>query len=123
MWVTYFRRHDFIARIDGVTGRIVDRIRVPWIPSWETGGGGLTLTGGAVWIVGIDVPPGGNYERDGQAALFRVDPSNDHVTTFDLGGKSAIDVTSDGSSLIVLVLTQRGQHAAAELMRVDTSTG
>ena len=83
----------------------------------------MTVADGALWIAGVDVPPSGNYERDGQAALFRVDPSADSVTTFNLGGKDAFDVTSDGASLIVAALIRRGPTPRAELLRVDPSTG
>lgn len=106
-----------ILRIDPATNEIVAGILVDAVPQWETGGGGLTIANGSVWVAGPIATQSGGSE----AAVVQIDPATDTVVeTIRLGGLEADDVAigSDGS-IWVLMRTDAGDP---EVVKLDPST-
>jgi Tol biopolymer transport system component len=106
-----------ILRIDPATNEIVATIPLETVPQWETGGGGLTVANGGVWVAGPVATPGGGSE----AAIVQIDPATDSVVdTIRLGGLFADDVAvgPDGS-IWVLMRTDAGDP---EVVKLDPST-
>jgi hypothetical protein len=105
-----------ILRMDALHGDRLARISVPAVPHWQTGGGGLSIADGAVWLAGSAVGGGGR-----RAEVLRIDPATNqvaHVVTVD--GEYAADVAESGG--VVWLLT-RGDGSQPMLDRVDAVTG
>jgi hypothetical protein len=127
VWVAYYdasrRQRGHLVRIDPATNRIADDVVVDTFPSWETGGGGLTVADGSVWITGsiessrCRSPSHRRY----QAALVRVDAATDRpVQTLCLGGRFGADVAVDAAGVWVLVF---GDGDRMEVVHVDPEAG
>jgi hypothetical protein len=127
VWVAYYdaspAQHGHLVRVDPATNRVVDDVVVDTFPSWEVGGGGLTVADGSVWITGsiestrCPNPSG----RRSQAALVQVDAATDTpIKTICLGGQFGADVAVDDAGVWVLVFSYGGPM---EVVRVDPSTG
>lgn len=111
-----------ILRIDPATNDIVAAIPIVAIPTWETGGGGLTAGAGSVWVAGsgpaqdLGDEPGGGWE----AGLLRIDPDrNEVVATLPLGGESGADVAVTGDAAWVLIFSGSNQMS---VLRIDPFT-
>lgn len=63
---------DAIVRLDPATNKVTNTIGVPTVPTWETGGGGLAIGFGSIWIAG-SVPLGGGHD---EGMLLRLDPES-----------------------------------------------
>jgi Tol biopolymer transport system component len=106
-----------VLRIDPTTSEVVATIPVDAVPQWETGGGGITVALGSVWVAGSVARPDGGTE----AAAVQIDPATNTVLeTIRLGGRAADDlaVGSDGS-VWALLRTMSGQP---EVVKLDAST-
>src|SRR6266545_3071379 len=95
-----------MLRFDGDTGKTADDIPVPGVPTWEVGGGGLSVGDGSVWIAtsatgeGTLNSPGGGSD----ALLVRVDTSTDEVVDqVNLGGLHGDDVVVDDTGVWVVI--------------------
>src|SRR5207247_1248802 len=93
MWVSSFDKSQtgWITRLDTTTGEKVARISTGDVfPTWEIGGGGLTVGNGSLWLAGAAAAPG---EIGGvHAFLLRIDPdTNAVVARIDLGTGSGAD--------------------------------
>src|SRR6266545_231725 len=95
-----------LVRIDADTGKTADDIPVPGVPTWEVGGGGLSVGDGSVWIAtsatgeGTLNSPGGGSD----ALLVRVDTSTDEVVDqVNLGGLHGDDVVVDDTGVWVVI--------------------
>jgi hypothetical protein len=111
-----------ILRIDPATNEIIAEIPIIAIPTWETGGGGLTAGAGSVWVAGsapardLGDDPGGGWE----AGLLRIEPdTNEVVATVPLGGESGADVTVTGDAVWVLIFSGSNQMS---VFRIDPLT-
>lgn len=107
----------FILRIDSVTNEVVATILVDAVPQWETGGGGLTVANGSVWVAGPIETAGGGSE----AAVVQIDPAtNTVIDTVRLGGLSAQDVSvsADGSIWVLM----RTDADNPEVVKLDPTT-
>ncbi len=131
VWVAYFDtspdQHGHLVRVDPQTNQVVDDIVVDTFPSWEVGGGGLTVSDGSVWITGsiesTRCPDPGLFQAGRfQAALVRVDAATDTPgQTICLGGHFGADVAVDDAGVWVLVF---GDHdRMLSVVHVDPSTG
>jgi Tol biopolymer transport system component/streptogramin lyase len=99
-----------IVRIDKTTNEIVARIPVDAAPVWETGGGGLAVGGGSVWVLGGGDP----------AVLSRIAPaSNAVVATEHLDVGTGADVVVSDDAVWTLVFA--GPDAMA-VQRLDPVT-
>jgi streptogramin lyase len=100
-----------ILRIDPQTDRIVATIPTPFVPTWEIGGGGLSVADGSVWVAGGDASGG---------AIVRIDPStNNVIDTIRLREGRVADVAVDGASAWALIT---GNPGPPEVVRIDLST-
>jgi hypothetical protein len=127
VWVAMFADDGtagaHILRIDSGTGDVVASIPVESVPTWETGGGGLAIGHGSVWVAGrVDVPGGPNSPGGGfDGVLLRIDPAtNQVVARIPLGGDSAADVAVDASGVWVSMF---GDSHAPQVVRVSPDTG
>jgi hypothetical protein len=114
-----------IVRIDTDSGETVAEISVTAVPGWVTGGGGLDVAGGSVWVVGaIEAPGGVDSPGDGSdGLLLRIDPVlNRVVQEIPLGGVHAGDVAVDERGVWV-TLSTGGGGKLTELIRVDPIRG
>lgn len=101
---------NLLYRLDPDTGETLAEIPVPSIPGWETGGGGMVVADGSVWIAGT---------VDRQAGLLRVDAStNDVAESVPLGGDFAGDVAVGDAGVWVTVFSAD----TVELVHLDPST-
>ncbi len=108
-----------LVRIDADTGKTADDIPVPGVPTWEVGGGGLSVGDGSVWIAtsatgeGTLNSPGGGSD----ALLVRVDTSTDEVVDqVNLGGLHGDDVVVDDTGVWVLI---DGAGNQMHVIRID----
>jgi hypothetical protein len=114
-----------IFRIDTDSGETVAEIPVTTVPGWETGGGGLDVTGGSVWVVGGIEAPGGLDSPGGgsDGLLLRIDSAlNRVVQEIPLRGFAAGDVAVDERGVWVSLSTG-GDGGLTELVRVDPDRG
>jgi hypothetical protein len=101
-----------LYRIDPDTAEILAEISVPSVPGWETGGGGMEVAGGSLWIAGY-------FDEGSQGALVRIDTSRNEVAdVFPLGGQFAGDVAVDDHGIWVTLFTE----PSVELARLDPRT-
>ena len=125
MWVSSFDKSQtgWITRLDTTTGEKVARISTGDVfPTWEIGGGGLTVGNGSLWLAGAAAAPG---EVGGvHAFLLRIDPdTNAVVARIDLGTGSGADVVVDDSGVWALSLSVADDGTTAMLVtRVDASS-
>jgi Tol biopolymer transport system component len=108
-----------IVRLAAGSGEIAQRIRVPALPTWEVGGGGLTVFDGSVWALG-----NGNLTDDRSAQhgpiLVRVDEgSGEMVDAVALHGESAGDIVVDDAGIWALVFATGD---TMEVLRLDPVT-
>jgi heat shock protein HslJ len=100
-----------ILRIDPQTDRIIAAIPTPFVPTWEIGGGGLSVADGSVWVAGGDASGG---------AIVRIDPStNTVIDTIRLSEGRVADVAVDGGSAWALIT---GNPGPPQVVRIDLST-
>jgi hypothetical protein len=114
-----------ILRIDTETGETLADIPVPTVPGWETGGGGLEVALGSVWVVGgMEVPVGLDTPEDCcDGLLIQIDPAlNRVIREIPLGGFSAGDVAVDERGVWVSLFTGGG-GGTSEVVRVDPRRG
>jgi hypothetical protein len=99
-----------VYRIDPDTAEVLAEIPVPAVPTWETGGGGMELANGSLWMVG-----GG-----GGTGLIRIDAATNLVTgEFAVGARFPADVAIDERGIWVTVFVREG----IDLVRFDPVTG
>jgi hypothetical protein len=105
-----------IVRMDPEDGSTLARIPVPVVPSWETGGGGLTVAGDDVWITGH------TFEgEDTKAALVSIDASTNRVgNLIQVPGDSGADVAIADDSIWLLV---RAHASKPTVFRIEPATG
>ncbi len=128
IWVAYYdttpEQNGHLVRVDPATDEVVDNVVVDTFPSWEVGGGGLTVADGEVWITGSIAsdrcPDPGPHPF--QAALVRVDATTDQpAQTICLGGRFGADVAIDDAGVWVLVFGRNDDRM--EVVHVDPTTG
>ncbi len=106
---------DAILRLDPATNQVSDVIPVDTVPSWETGGGGLTSGFGSLWVAG-----GAKIDGQAQTVLLRIDPTTlTVVSRIALGGDYGtgdVDVNSTG------VWVVGPTHDGSALVRVDPTS-
>jgi hypothetical protein len=112
-----------VLRIDPATNEVIAEITTEVVPSWEVGGGGITVAGGRVWLTG---PIKTTEDRDGsggylrEAGLVQIDPATNQVLdTIRLGGDSGADVVLTDEGVWTLVFSQSGM----EVVQVDPAEG
>ncbi|MGH2589855.1 MAG: hypothetical protein ACRDGW_03550, partial [Actinomycetota bacterium] len=115
-----------VLRIDPETNETLATIPVETIPTWEVGGGAMTVADGSLWVTGgIDAPgppdsPGGGTD----AAVVRIDVStNAVVDRFTLGGTVGADLTFLDGDLWILLFGDETVDHSMEVVRLDPSTG
>lgn len=111
-----------VVRIDPETNEIVARIPVPAVPNWETGGGGLAVGAGSVWVAALVDAPGGSHAPGGgiDALLLRIDPGTNQVAVqIPLSGQSGADVVVADSGVWVLIFSGPDEMA---VLRFDPTT-
>jgi hypothetical protein len=100
-----------IVRLDERTGERTAVISTPVVPSWETGGGGLAIGDGSVWVIG------GKPSR-----LLRIDPSTNKVAAaMDLPGGLGADVVVSPTGVWTLSFGLHGQDGMV-VAKIDPST-
>lgn len=126
VWVSVPNNDGFfggeILRIDPATHEIVARIPVDAIPIWETGGGGLAVGAGSVWVAAaVDAAGGSNSPGGGlDGVLIRIDPAtNEAAATTPLGGVEGADVAVADSGVWVLIFDT---WETMSVLRLDPST-
>jgi streptogramin lyase len=103
-----------VYRIDPDTAEILAEIPVAAVPGWETGGGAMEVTGGAVWVAG------GGSSRN----LVRIDVATNRVDLeIAVEGASLGDVAVDDLGVWVSVFVRDGDHESIDLVRLDPVTG
>jgi DNA-binding beta-propeller fold protein YncE len=103
-----------VYRVDPDTAEIVAEIPVSAVPTWVTGGGGMEVADGTLWVAGSGGPIG----------LIRIDTATNQVTgEFPVGGRFPADVAVDDYGVWVSVFVRDGDQQAMELLRVDPVTG
>ncbi|HET7870859.1 MAG TPA: hypothetical protein VFM85_11165 [Actinomycetota bacterium] len=105
-----------VLRIDPENDRILATIPTSVVPSWEIGGGGLSVGDGSVWVAGRDESGDGAL-----GAVVRIDPSTNLVVdTIPLEGGSVADVAANGDAIWVLI---SGNPGRPKIVRIDPSSG
>jgi hypothetical protein len=110
-------------RIDPATNEVIAEITTEAVPSWEVGGGGITVADGSVWLTGPikttgDRDGSGGYLRE--AGLVQIDPTTNQVlNTIRLGADSGADVVVTDDGVWSLVFTKSGM----EVVQVDLAAG
>ena len=124
MWVAYYGANDHLVRVDPSTGEMVDDIVVDTSPSWEVGGGGITVADGSVWITGsVSSKTCPDSSGPGQAGLVQVDVATDRpVATVCLGGAFGADVAVDANGVWVLIFTSGPGADPMQIVHLDPST-
>ncbi len=103
---------NVLFRIHPDTGEILAEIPVASIPGWETGGGGMVVSGGSLWIAGY-------VEEGDQAGLLRVDlATNEVADVIPLRGQFAGDVAVDEHGIWVTIFAE----PSVQLVRLDPET-
>jgi dipeptidyl aminopeptidase/acylaminoacyl peptidase len=115
-----FRGH--ILRIDPTSAKTIADITVATVPTWEVGGGGLTVRDGSVWVAGATNGEG-TYNSPGggtDALLLRIDTAtNQVVDRISLGGLAGADVAVDDRGVWVMIA---GAGNQMEVDRIDPAT-
>lgn len=125
VWVASFDRSQqgWVTRLDWASGEELARISTGDVfPTWEIGGGGLTVGNGSLWLAGAAAAPG---EAGGvHAFLLRIDPdTNAVVARIDLGTGSGADVAVDDSGVWALSFSVADDGSTHMLVtRVDPSS-
>lgn len=103
-----------VYRIDPDTAEILAEIPVVAVPGWETGGGAMEVTDGAVWVAG------GGSSRN----LVRIDAATNLVVQ-EIAVKGAFlgDVAVDDLGVWVSVFVRDGERERVDLVRLDPATG
>lgn len=106
-----------LLRIDPATDEIVATIPLPGVPGWETGGGGLVVAEGSVWVAGgLDGAGSG-----GEGFITRIDPATNRVIdTITLKEGDVADVAVNGEAIWALI---RGNPSQPKIVRIDPSSG
>jgi WD40-like Beta Propeller Repeat len=100
-----------IVRLDERTGERTAVISTPVVPSWETGGGGLAIGDGSVWVIG-----------GAPSRLLRIDPSTNSVAAaLDLPGRLGADVVVAPFGVWTLSFGLHGRDGMA-VAKIDPST-
>jgi hypothetical protein len=123
VWVASFdgSERGSITRLDAETGEELTRISTrDVLPTWEVGGGDLTVGDGSVWFAGASPSPG---EPGGvHAYLLRIDPTTSEVVaTIDLRAAAPSDVAIDDHGVWVMS-DGLGEHPQMEISLIDPST-
>jgi dipeptidyl aminopeptidase/acylaminoacyl peptidase len=112
-----------VLRIDPATNEVIAEIATDVVPSWEVGGGGITVANGSVWLTG---PIKTTEDRDGsggylrEAGLVQIDAATNQVlSTIRLGGDSGADVVVTDEGVWTLLFSKSGM----EMVQVDPATG
>jgi hypothetical protein len=101
-----------VYRLDPDMGEILAEIPVPSVPAWETGGGGMEVADGSLWIAGY-------LDEGHHGALLRIDVATNEVAdVIPLGGQFGGEVSVDEHGVWVTVFGQ----PSVELARVDPET-
>lgn len=111
--------HGALLRIDPTTNAVAQTIPLRAFPSWETGGGGLIVADGSVWVIGTDRAPGSPVAQ-AHALLQRVDPATERVQAIPLGGNGGIDVSANDYGIWALI--SGTGRTRAEIVHVDPAT-
>jgi dipeptidyl aminopeptidase/acylaminoacyl peptidase len=125
VWVASYAESQggWITRLDPTTGEKVARISTGDVfPTWEIGGGGLTVGNGSLWLAGAAAARG---EAGGvHGFLLRIDPdANTVVARIDLGTGSGADVVVDDSGVWALSFSVADDGSTHMLVtRVDPSS-
>lgn len=115
-----------ILRIDPETGETVATIPVESVPTWEFGGGAMTVGNDSLWVTGGIEAPGGPDAPGGgsDAVLIRIDlATNQVLDAINLGGAVGADVAVDGSGVWVLLFGDKRVDHRMEVVRIDPATG
>lgn len=105
-----------VLAVDPNNGKVLATIPAP-VPSWESGGGGLTYAFGSIWV--------GSSDRDG-AVVTRIDPETLEVQAripIPKGvhpGGGVADI--DAASASVWVATQAGAKDSGTVVRINGTT-
>jgi hypothetical protein len=103
-----------LVRVDPSTNRVVARISVGAMPTFEFWNAGLAYGDGSIWVTGVPVP--GRWPH---ALLQRIDPTTNRITaTVNLPGRIGTDVAIDATS--AWVATEGKVHAS--VARIDLAT-
>jgi len=106
-----------VVRLDPSTGEVIARIPVDGLPGWETGGGGMAVGLGSVWVTG-NIYEGAGPDR---TIVSQIDPATNEVAdVIDLGPGYDADVAVDPSAIWILVFTR--DHDTLEVVRLDPVT-
>ena len=108
-----------LLRIDPTTNAVAQTIPLRAVPSWVSGGGGLIVADGSVWVIGTDRAPGSPVTQ-AHALLQRVDPVSGDVQAIPLGGRGGIDVSANSSGIWALIYGSGATHA--EIVHIDPTT-
>ncbi len=124
VWIASYdgSQEGWITRLDPTNGRRLARISTgDVLPTWETGGGGLTAGAGSLWLAGAAAARG---ETGGvHAFLLRIDPeTNAVVARVDLGTGSGADVAVDESGVWTLSFSVTNRSTQMLVTRVDPSS-
>jgi TolB protein len=125
VWISSYNesQEGWITRLDLASGEKLARISTGDVfPTWEIGGGGLTVGNGSLWLAGAAAAPG---EAGGvHAFLLRVDPdTNAIVARIDLGTGSGADVAVDDNGVWALSFSVADNGTTRMLVtRVDPSS-
>jgi len=125
VWISSYNEslEGWITRLDLASGEKLARISTGDVfPTWEIGGGGLTVGNGSLWLAGAAAAPG---EVGGvHAFLVRVDPdTNAIMARIDLGTGSGAGVAVDDSGVWALSFSVADSGTTRMLVtRVDPSS-
>jgi TolB protein len=125
VWISSYNesQEGWITRLDLASGEKLARISTGDVfPTWEIGGGGLTVGNGSLWLAGAAAAPG---EVGGvHAFLLRVDPDTSAIVArIDLGTGSGADVAVDPNGVWALSFSVADNGTTRMLVtRVDPSS-
>jgi len=125
VWIAYRKRdgggQGIVAGLDPRTGETLGEIEVAATPGWESGGGGMTVHGDSLWVVGSgEGPSGSTWLTQIDTNDRRVDQS-DVRGEFDLEGDIGLDVAVDPSGDVwVLMFEPKPLHVVVK--RFDPET-
>ena len=105
-----------LLRFDEATGGQVGSIPVEGLAGWVVGGGGISATAEAVWVLGNVCP------RDGPMGVIlqRIDPASNRVAdVFELGPGRAADIAVSETGVWMMLVRPSEHDDAAEILRFD----